>query len=49
MDVTAPLQVINYVPLDSKQCCAAIFIDLAKAFDTVDHSILVSQLRSIGV
>ena len=37
------------IALDSKQCCAAIFIDLAKAFDMVDHSILVGRLRSIGV
>ena len=37
------------IALDSKQCCAAIFIDLAKAFDTVDHSILVGRLRSICV
>jgi hypothetical protein len=37
------------VALDSKQCCAAIFIDLAKAVDTVDHSILVDRLRSVGV
>ena len=45
--VTATLKVLNDVTiaLDSKQFCAAIFIDLAKAFDTVDHSIL----RSIGV
>ena len=45
------LKVLNYVTiaLDFKQCCAAIFIDLAKAFDTVDHSILVSWVRSIGV
>ena len=35
--------------IDSKQCCAAIFIDLAKAFDMVDHSIIVDRLRSIGV
>ena len=49
--VTATLKVLNDVTiaLDSKQCCAAIFIDLAKAFDTVDHSILVGRLRSIGV
>ena len=49
--VTATLKVLNDVTiaLDSKQYCAAIFIDLAKAFDTVDTSILVGQLRSIGV
>ena len=49
--VTATLKVLNDVTiiLDSKQCyCGAIFIDLAKAFDTVDHSILVGRLRSIG-
>ena len=49
--VTATLKVLNYVTiaLDSKPCCAAIFIDLAKAFETVDHSIVVGRLRSIGV
>ena len=49
--VTATLKVLNDVTiaLDSKQCCAAIFIDLAKAFDTVDHSNLVDRLRGIGV
>ena len=49
--VTTTLNVFNYVTiaLDSQQCCAAIFIDLAKAFDTVDHSIRVDWLRSIGV
>ena len=49
--ITATLKLLIDVTiaLDSKQCCAAIFIDLAKAFDTVDHSILVGRLRSIGV
>jgi hypothetical protein len=40
--VTATLKVLNdgTIALYSKQYCAAICIDLAKAFDTVDHSIL---------
>ena len=49
--VTVTLKVLNDVTiaLDSKQCCADIFIDLAKAFDMVDHSIIVERLRSTGV
>ena len=48
--VTATLKVLNDVTiaLDSKQYCA-ILINLAKAFDTVDNSILVGRLRSIAV
>ncbi len=38
-----------YALLETLQLCAAIFIDLAKAFDAVDHSILLSRLRSIGI
>ena len=47
--VTVTLKFLNDVTiaLESKQCCAAIFNDLVKAFDTVDHSILVVQLMSI--
>ena len=49
--VTATVKVLNDVTiaLDSKQYWAVIFIDLAKAFDTVNHSILVGRLKSIGV
>ncbi len=48
---TAVVKVMNdiYNALETQQLCAAIFIDLAKAFDTVDHSILLSRLCSIGV
>ena len=35
--------------IDSKQQCAGVFIDLKKAFDTVDHKLLVEQLSFYGV
>ena len=35
--------------LDKKQSRAALFIDLSKAFDTVDHHILKQRLASIGI
>ena len=33
--------------LDKNQCCAGIFIDLSKAFDTIDHSILIKKTRTL--
>ncbi len=48
---TAALKVLNYIvgSLDSGDFCASIFIDLSKAFDTVDHEILLHRLKSVGL
>ena len=44
--ITATLKVLHDVSiaLNSKQYCVAIFIDLDKAFDMVDHAIIVEYL-----
>lgn len=44
------LKVRNYItePLDNKQCCPSLFIDFSKAFDTMDHDILIEHLTAAG-
>ena len=34
--------------LDNKLVTGAVFIDLRKAFDTVDHELLILKLRNLG-
>ena len=34
--------------MDNKMIAVAVFIDLRKAFDTVDHTLLISKLRNLG-
>jgi hypothetical protein len=35
--------------LDKRQHCAALFVDLSKAFDSVDHELFLARLRNIGL
>ena len=48
--VTATMKVLNDIitAIDEKEHCAALFLDLSKAFDTVDHSVLLQKLVNIG-
>ena len=48
---SATLIVLNDIitTIDKRQYCAAVFIDLAKAFDSVNHRILISRLNSLGI
>ena len=48
--ITAVISVTNYIinALDIKKSCAALYIDLSQAFDTVDHHLLLQRLQSIG-
>lgn len=48
--VTATTLVINDIitAVNKGQYCAALFVDLSKAFDTVDHALLLQRLHDIG-
>lgn len=49
--ITAATLVTNDIigALDKKQHAAALFVDLSKAFDSVDHGLLLTKLRSVGL
>uniref|UniRef100_A0A8C7DPJ6 Reverse transcriptase domain-containing protein n=1 Tax=Oncorhynchus kisutch TaxID=8019 RepID=A0A8C7DPJ6_ONCKI len=47
---SAKLKLLNDIitAIDKRPYCAAVFIDLAKAFDSVKHHILIGRLISLG-
>ena len=47
---SATLKVLNDIitAIDKRQYCAAVFIALAKAFNSVNHHILIGSLNSLG-
>ena len=49
--VHAALEVIESIStaIDERQYCSGIFIDLEKAFDTVNHDILINKLAFYGI
>ncbi len=49
--VTATMKVLNdfISVIDSKEYCVVLFLDLSKAFDTVDHYVLAQRLVDIGM
>ena len=40
---------VVYKTLDNKEVCVGLFLDLTKAFDMVNHDILLQKLDAYGV
>ena len=49
--ILASMLVKKYIiiTLDRKQHCAALFADQSKAFDSVDHELLLGRISDVGM
>ena len=37
------------VSMEKAELCGAVFLELSKAFDTIDHAVMLKKLSAIGV
>ena len=49
--INAVTELSNHVinSMDNKQCALTVFLDLSKAFDTIDHMTLLAKLAHYGI
>ena len=47
--LTAEVDLTEKISLDAEYSTLAIFIDIRKAFYTIDHDILLKKLKNMGI